>query len=795
VTPALAAFLVVLALQRGAELLLAARNERRMRARGGIEHAAGHFPLIVLVHLLFPLALVVEVIVGGVRPPAAWPVWLVAWLAAQGLRYAAVAALGDRWSVRIWTVPGEPPVRRGPYRFLRHPNYVAVALELAAAPLMFGAWRTALAITALNAIALAIRIRAEERALATASRGAERVGAGWEAAVAVLAAAGIALHLVLRFGWTVPGGLAGWPWAEVPLLAVLVVGGLPLTGRLLLRMARRQLNADLLAGISIVTAVLLGENLAGAIVVLMLSGGQALESFAVRRASSALDALARRMPSVAHVRRGPDAAGLADVPLEEIRPGDLLVVFPHETCPADGVVVDGRSTMNEAYLTGEPYLLPKAAGSAVLSGAINGEGALTIRAERTGVDSRYAKIMQVMRDSEQRRPRLRRLGDRLGAVYAPFALAIAGVAWAASGDPLRFLAVLVVATPCPLLIAIPVAIIGSVSLAARRGIIVRDPAALERIDTCRTAIFDKTGTLTYGEARLTGVEPVAGFAREDVLAAVASLERYSRHPLAAPILAAARQAGVPLDEAREVSERPGEGLRGTIDGRRIEVTGRGALARRAPDAAAVFPPESGGLECVVLIDERPAALLRFRDEPRAEGRSFVRHLGPRHGFDRVLLVSGDRESEVRYLAEQVGIDEVHAGQSPEQKLVLVRGETARAPTVFLGDGINDAPAMTAATVGIAFGQASDVTSEAAGVVILDSSLGRVDELLHIGRNMRAIALQSAIGGMALSLLGMLFAAAGHLPPVAGAVTQELIDVAAIVNALRVVFPPRVLSDY
>jgi heavy metal translocating P-type ATPase len=594
-------------------------------------------------------------------------------------------------------------------------------------------------------------------------------------ALAAFSLLAIALHFVLR--------------SDVPLIATLIVGGVPQVLSILVRLTRRRLDADAVAAISIVASLALGQYLAGAIVVLMVAGGQALESYAVRRASSALDALARRMPQTAHRK---DGGTLVDVPLADIAPGHELVVLPHETCPADGVVLAGHSTMDESYLTGEPFLLAKAPGSTVLSGAINGEGALTIRAERTAGDSRYARIMQVMQDSEQSRPRLRRLGDRLGAIYAPVALALAVGAWLVSGDSMRFLAVLVVATPCPLLIAIPVAILGSISLAARRGIVVRDPVVLERIDTCRTAIFDKTGTLTYGQAKLVEIVAAPGADADDALAAAASLEQYSRHPLAPAILAAAREKRLALAEPANVSERPGEGLRGSLGGREIQVTGRKAL----PAAAmAGMPAAAGGLECVVLIDERPVATFRFRDEPRAEGSSFIGHLRPRHGFERVLLVSGDRESEVRYLADKVGILEVYAGQTPEQKLELVRAETARAPTVFMGDGINDAPALTAATVGIAFGQGSDVTSEAAGAVILDSSLGRVDELIHIGQRMRTIALQSAVGGMALSVIGMGFAAAGLLPPVAGALVQEAIDVLAIVNALRTTLAPRVLTDY
>jgi len=614
---------------------------------------------------------------------------------------------------------------------------------------------------------------------------------GREATLAALAIIAIGAHLALRW-FAADALIGGLRLVHLPLLAALILGGGPLVWSLLRQVIRGNFSADLLAGISIVTSVVLGEYLAGTLVVLMLSGGQALEAYAVRRASSALAALARRMPTRAHRKA---SASIADVPLEEVAVGDVLIVFPHEICPVDGTVLEGQSTMDESYLTGEPYRLSKVAGTQVLSGAINGDGALTIRADRTATDSRYARIMQVMHESEQRRPALRRLGDQLGAFYTPLALAIAAAAWLLTGDPSRFLAVLVVATPCPLLIAIPVAIIGSVSLAARRGIVIRDPAVLEQLDRCRTAIFDKTGTLTYGRPLLTATLPAPDADVTEVLSLVASLEQYSRHPLASAILEAGRAHNVPLREATRVSERPGQGLIGDVAGHTIRVTSRKALLSAQPSAASLLPPSHGGLECVVLVDETYAATLQFRDEPRTEGRLFVQHLGHRHGFTRALLVSGDRESEVRYLADLVGIAHVHASQSPEQKVAIVRAETLKAPTLFVGDGINDAPALATATVGIAFGQASEVITEAAGAVILDSMLERVDELLHIGRRMRRIALQSAVGGMALSVVGMAAAASGLLPPVAGALTQEAIDIIAVVNALRAALPPRTLRDY
>ncbi|RYX80268.1 cadmium-translocating P-type ATPase, partial [bacterium] len=460
-------------------------------------------------------------------------------------------------------------------------------------------------------------------------------------------------------------------------------------------------------------------------------------------------------------------------------------------CPVDGTVVSGHGTMDESYLTGEPFQITKTSGSGVMSGAINGEAALTILVTKRAIDSRYAKIMEVMRESESKRPQLQRLGDQLGTFYTPLALVVAGGAWIVSGDPVRFLAVLVIATPCPLLIAIPVAIIGSISLCARRSIIVKSPVVLEQIAGCRTAIFDKTGTLTYGEPKLVEQKVAPGFGEDEVLSLVAGVERYSKHPLARAILSAAKEARLALPEASEVSEQPGKGLLGTVSGRHVQVTSRNKLD--AHDSV-LLPPVEGGLECVVLIDDVYAATLRFRDAPRAESRSFITHLGPKHQFQRVMIVSGDRESEVRYLAHQVGIGEIKSQKSPEEKLAIVRAETARAKTLYVGDGINDAPAMMAATVGMAIGQNSDVTTEAAGVVIMDNSLRKVDEFMHISRRMRSIALQSAVGGMVLSLGGMLFAASGHLSPVNGAISQEIIDVLAVLNALRAAFPPRVLAD-
>lgn len=604
--------------------------------------------------------------------------------------------------------------------------------------------------------------------------------------IAALAVGAIAVHLILAFGASVsPVG------ARIPLYVALLAGGAPLVLDLARKALRREFGSDLLAGISIVTAVLLEEYLAGTLVVLMLSGGEAIEAYALDRASSVLRALASRMPSVAHRER--DGA-LEDVPAESVAVGERVVIFPHEVAPVDGEVVAGEGVMDESYLTGEPYMMSKVAGSIVLSGAVNGETPITIRTTRIASESRFANILRVVEEAESNRPPIRRLGDQLGALYTPLAVAIALVAWAWSGEAIRFLAVLVIATPCPLLIAIPVAIIGAISRAAERGIIVRDPAVLEQIPGVETVILDKTGTLTYGRPSLTEEVYAPGFERNDVLPRVAGLERYSKHPLAEAVLHAAEEAGIEPAPVDEVREPPGQGLTGSSGGRQVEVTGRSRLLADGRIPADALPPQASGLECVILMDGHYAATYRFHDAPRRESAPFVAHLGPRHGVRRVLLVSGDRESEVRYLADQVAISEIHGGVSPEGKVDIVRRETANGPTLFLGDGINDAPAMLTATVGVAFG-AGSVTSEAAGVVIVDRSLGKVDELLHLSARMRRIALQSAVGGMALSVVGMLVAAAGYLPPVAGAVTQEVIDLIVVFNALRVAVRPGTMTDF
>ena len=508
--------------------------------------------------------------------------------------------------------------------------------------------------------------------------------------------------------------------------------------------------AESSAAISIAASALLGEYLAGAIVVLMLSGGETLEAFAVAKATSVLRALAARLPTLAHRRTGD---GFEDVPVGDLAVGDEVSILPHEICPVDGEVVAGSGQRGRVVPDGRTVQSSRRAPARWCCQARSTESRRSASARRRSpADSRYAQIMRVMQEAEQRRPNLRRIGDQLGAWYTPLALTVAALAWWASGDPVRFLSVVVIATPCPLLIAIPVAIIGAISTAARRGIIVKDPAALEQLTLCRTMILDKTGTLTYGRPTLSEefYAPHA-FTRETVLPLVAAMERYSRHPLAerdpeggwrrAPV-AARSSTGSAKSRERGCAARSAARSCSSPTGRYAAATshvpaglGDGPGVHRHPERR-VMLRRSGFTTC-----RGPTAAASSVTSPRCTG-------------SRVCSsCPAIARPEVRRLADAVAIARIHAGTSPEEKVAIVRRETARAGTVFIGDGINDAPALLSATVGIAFGQHSDVTSEAARVVILDSSLSKVDDLIHLSYRLRRVALQSAVGGMVLSGAG------------------------------------------
>lgn len=605
----------------------------------------------------------------------------------------------------------------------------------------------------------------------------------WQPFVALLSLVAIGIYLILS--------ALNTTFTNAPLLFLIVIGGVPLFLQIFLKLLRGNFGADSLAAIALVTGIILQQYLAASLIILMLASGQTLERYARHKASSVLLALINRMPTTAHRKIKGE---IEDIPLVDIHIDDEMVIYPHETCPVDGVVIDGNGSMDESYLTGEPYQISKASGAYVLSGAINGESVLTIRATKLPVDSRYATIVSVLEEAVQKRPSIRRLGDQIGAIFAPLALLFAAGTWYFTDDAIRFLSVLVIATPCPLLIAIPITIISAISRAAKQAIIIKDPIVLEQLPNCKTAIFDKTGTLTYGKPTLTEIYTAPNYTKEEILQYVGSLERYSKHPLASAVIKATQERHIDLIESTKVSERPGEGLNGIINHRKVKVTSRKKLLEMLPECRSLLPPVSPGLECIILLDDQYAAALHFHDAPRADSKSFIGHLMPAHQFKKIMLVSGDRESEVNYLAELVPFTKVYASQSPEQKLAIVRSERKKAPTVFMGDGINDAPALTAATVGIAFGQHSNVTAEAAGAVIMENTLSKVDELLHLSIITRNIAAQSAIGGMILSVIGMGFAATGFISPVIGAILQECIDVLAIVNALRLAMGSKIKID-
>jgi heavy metal translocating P-type ATPase len=606
----------------------------------------------------------------------------------------------------------------------------------------------------------------------------------WQFMIVILSLVAIALSSIFYF--------TSFASPDLPLLIIIVIGGIPSLLVIIFKLLKGNWGADSLAAIALITAVILNQYLAAVLIVLMLSSGQALESYAMRKASSVLLTLVERMPNIVHRRI---AGKIEDIDLNSININDEIVVYPHETCPIDGVVVEGNGSMDESYLTGEPYQISKAPGAAVISGAINGETVLVLCTQKLSSDSRYASIVAVLQEAEQKRPSMRRLGDQIGAIFAPIALIIALGTWYFSGEVIRFLAVLVIATPCPLLIAIPITLISAISMAAKKSIIIKDPTVLERLPTCRTAIFDKTGTLTYGKPVLTDILTAENISSNFVLQNVASLERYSKHPLANAVMHAAKNKNIILLDAESISEKPGEGLKGIIGNNKIHITHRKKLMEKNSGFLKELPPTASGLECLILINDKYAATIQFHDLPREESKYFISHLTPAHHFNKVMLVSGDRASEVNYLGALLNLSELHASQTPQQKLEIVRAEIKKAPTLFMGDGINDAPALTAATVGIAFGQFSNVTAEAAGAVIMENTLFKVEELIHLSIATRKIALLSAIGGMTLSIIGMGFAAAGYISPVAGAILQEIIDIVAILNSLRLIWENKIETDF
>lgn len=584
-------------------------------------------------------------------------------------------------------------------------------------------------------------------------------------------------------------GAAAYGLFAAPLLAQRIwLAGLILTGApVVWRTARGALAgrwaADLVATLAIITAAAIDHPFPGLIIVLMQTGGEALERFAEGRASRAVHELEAMAPRTAHRM---NAGTVTDVPVEQVRTGDRLLLRPGEMVPCDSVVVEGRSHIDTSRITGEPLPLTAVPGIRLLSGTLNQEGALTLQATAPAGESQYARIVELVRTAQASKSPFQRMADRYAIWFTPFTLAACVIAFALSGDWTRVLAVLVVATPCPLILAAPVAIIGGINRAAREMVVFRTGGALEQLGRVSLAAFDKTGTLTMGHPSVAGIEPVSGFNRDEVLRYTAALEQHSSHVLATPVVQAAAPLG-PLPAARDVNEAPGEGISGWIEERQVTVGGWAFLEHHDPAAAAVLARrrDGDGLRAYVAIGGRAAGVITYADALRPGLPEFFAELH-RLGLRRTILLSGDRQENASAVARSLGLDEARGNLLPAEKAALVgKLQTAGDRVVMLGDGTNDAPALSVARVGVALASGGGgITAEAADVVILADDPTRLATAINISRRTLGIARQSLWAGMGLSMVAMVFAGAGFIPPTFGALLQEAIDIAVIVNALR-----------
>ncbi|MFG1951198.1 heavy metal translocating P-type ATPase [Micromonospora sp. NPDC048830] len=565
-------------------------------------------------------------------------------------------------------------------------------------------------------------------------------------------------------------------WA-VGTLAALV----PAAWSVLRRLWRRQFGVDVIAVLALAGALAVGEYLAGAVVAVMASTGRSLEAYAQRRATRDLRALLERAPRSARRRRAD--GGIETVPLDRVAAGERLLVGPGDVVPVDGTL-EAAATLDESAVTGESRLVQRAAGEPVASGVVNAGAGFGLRAARNAAESTYAGIVRLAEEATARKAPMVRLADRYAAAFVPFTLALAGLAWALSGQFVRAVAVLVVATPCPLLLATPIAVVSGLSRVARRGVLVRDGGSLELLGRARTLLVDKTGTLTAGRPRAAETVVAPGGDRDEVLRLAASVEQLSPHVLAAALVGQARERGLALGEPTDVTEEPGRGVTGRVGGRLVRV---GQFAGELPEWAerARDRAELAGRSVVWVADERgPLGAILLEDPVRPDARRTVRRLREA-GLTRLVMVTGDRPATAEQVARAVGVDDLLARCAPAEKVARVRDESRRAVTVMVGDGVNDAPALAEAHVGVAMGATGATASaDVADAVLTVDRLDRLADAVEIARYARRIAAQSAVAGMGLAVVAMGFAAVGKLPPVAGAFLQEGIDVVVIVNALR-----------
>jgi heavy metal translocating P-type ATPase len=581
--------------------------------------------------------------------------------------------------------------------------------------------------------------------------------------VAALALAAIAAGAVLALAGADAAANAIWSTA----VAIALVA---LSASIVRGLQRGHAGVDVIALLAMAGSLILGEALAGAVIALMLAGGNALEEAAGRRARRDLTALLDRAPRVAHRR---EAGRLVEVPVDALGPGDLVVVRPGEVVPADGGVVEGEAWLDESALTGEalPVLSATARAGTVCAGE-----AFLLRCERTAADSAYSALVRLVENARASRAPFVRLADRYAVAFLPLTLVIAGAAWVLSDEAIRALAVLVVATPCPLILAAPIAIVSGMSRTARAGVVVKDGGAIERLARARTVVLDKTGTLTLGAPELVDVSASDGVDADELLRLAASVDQVSAHGIAEAVVHAAERRGLQLALPEHVTERPGQGVEGEVDGRRVTVGSAAWLTERGIDATA-----QGTV--LVGVDGHTAGALVLADRLREDAPAAIAALRA-SGVRRVIMATGDRREVAETVARQAGIDDVRAELEPEDKLALVRDAPER-PVIMVGDGVNDAPALALADVGVAMGVAGATASaEAADAVIVVDRLDRLADALQISARAFSIARQSVLAGMGLSLAAMVVAALGGLTPLEGAVLQEGIDVAVILNALR-----------